>query len=47
MAERDAVRRAGAITRSLSNSLWRLDPLDPPSQSRKRAHACARHAPLP
>jgi hypothetical protein len=43
MAERDAVRRAGVMT----STFGRLDPLDPPSQSRKRAHACAHHAPLP
>jgi len=43
MTERDAVQRAGVMT----SSFGRLDPFDPPSQTRKRAHACARHAPLP
>jgi len=38
MAERDAVRQSRA---------WCFDPLDAPAQGRKRAHACARHAPLP
>jgi hypothetical protein len=31
----------------MTSSFGRLDPFDPPSQTRKRAHACARHAPLP
>jgi hypothetical protein len=43
MAERHPARRA----RTAKGIDTRLDAFDPPAQSRKRAHACARHAPRP
>src|SRR6476659_5537843 len=44
MAERDPARRIMRLARALYTRA--LDALDPPTQGRERAYACARHAPL-
>jgi hypothetical protein len=44
MSERDPARRIMRLARALDTRA--LDALDPPAQGRKRAYACARHAPL-